>query len=301
MIVKNLRRLAWSLEWALISVCLYAGCAVGPNYQRPQTRAPREWTSHLAGGETNAPVNLAEWWKKFGDTNLDSLMVTAEQSNLTLRIAEARVRQARFEKSVIAGGLWPSIGASAAYSRNRYGAHGFPPLGGFHIPLGYNLYNANFDAAWELDIFGGTRRAVEAANAQIGAAEFGERDVLISLLAEVARNYIIARAFQQRLGIARDNIQVEQEVLDLATNRFENGLGSDLDVQQARALLNATAAQVPSLQTGFDESVYHLAVLLGQAPDALTDRMSKKEPIPLTPPLVPVGLPSALLERRPDV
>jgi NodT family efflux transporter outer membrane factor (OMF) lipoprotein len=285
----------------LACLALIAGCAVGPNYQPPKTAAPARWTSHLAGGESNAPVDLATWWKSFGDTNLDSLMVTAVQSNLTLRVAEAHVREARFEKATVSGGLWPSVGASGGYTRSRYGANTFPPLGSFGVPLGYNLYNADFDAAWELDIFGGTRRAVEAANARIGAAEFGERGVLISLLAEVARNYIGARAFQERLSIARDNIRVEQQVLDLTTNRFENGLGSDLDVQQARALLNSTEAQVPSLQTGFDESVFHLAVLLGQTPGTLTDRMSAKEPIPLTPPLVPVGLPSDLLQRRPDV
>jgi NodT family efflux transporter outer membrane factor (OMF) lipoprotein len=274
---------------------------VGPDYHAPQTSAPAQWTSSLAGGETNGPVDLAAWWKNFGDTNLDSLMVTAEQSNLTLRVAEARVREARFEKAVVSGGLWPSVDASGSYSRNRYGANAFPPLGGFGVPLTYNLYNADFDAAWELDVFGGTRRAVEAANAQIGAAEFGQTNVLVSLLAEVARNYVTARAYQQRLSIAQDNIRVEQQSLDLTTNRFQNGLGSDLDVEQARALLESTEAQVPSLQTGFDESVFHLAVLLGQTPGTLTDAMSAKQPIPLTPPLVPVGLPSDLLQRRPDV
>lgn len=284
-----------------ILMAALAGCAVGPNYERPETTAPAQWTSHMAGGETNTPADLAAWWNNFGDTNLDSIMVTAVRSNLTLRIAEARVREARAEKAVVAGGLWPSLGGSGAYSRNRFGANAFPPLGGFGVPLDYNLYNADFDAAWELDVFGGARREVEAANARIGAAEFGTRDVLVSLLAEVARNYISARAYQQRLGIARDNIRAEQQVLDLTTNRFENGLGSDLDVQQARALLNATEAQVPLLQTGFDDSVYHMAVLLGQTPGALTDQMSIKEPIPLTPPLVPVGLPSDLLQRRPDI
>ncbi len=169
------------------------------------------------------------------------------------------------------------------------------------IPLDYNLYNAGFDAAWELDIFGGTRRAVEAANAEIGAAEYSQRDVLVSLLAEVARNYIGARGYQQRLAITRQNIQVQQEILDLTSNRFQNGLSSDLDVQQATALLTATEAQVPSLETGFDQSVHHLAVLLGQPPGALMDEMSVEKPIPLTPPAVPVGLPSDLLQRRPDV
>lgn len=291
---------------SLVAVLL-AGCAVGPNYQAPKTSTPAQWTTSLAGGETNGPVELGTWWKNFGDTNLDALIATAIQSNLTLRVAEARVREARAEIGVVAGGLWPSVGAGGGYTRNLYGAHTFPPLAklaslpGFSIPLNYNLYNADFDAAWELDIFGGTRRAVEAANAQLGAAEYGERDVLVSLLAEVARNYISARAYQQQLGILRSNIRAEQDILDLASNRYENGLTSDLDVQQAKALLNANQANVPLLETYFDAAVFHLGVLLGQPPGALADEMSATNAIPLTPPLVPVGLPSDLLQRRPDV
>ena len=282
-------------------LALLTGCAVGPSYRQPNVSTPSSWASPLADGETNTPAHLAAWWKIFNDSNLDSLVATAVESNLTLRIAEAHVREARAERGVVAGGLWPSIGSSASYSRNRYGANGFPPLGSFGIPLDYNLYNAGFDAAWELDIFGGTRRAVEAANAEIGAAEYGQRDVMVSLLAEVARNYIAARGYQQRLAITRQNIQVQQDILDLTSNRFQNGLSSDLDVQQATALLTATEAEVPSLETGIDQSVHHLAVLLGQQPGSLLDEMSAEEPIPLTPPIVPVGLPSDLLQRRPDV
>jgi outer membrane protein, multidrug efflux system len=146
------------------------------------------------------------------------------------------------------------------------------------LPLDYNLYNAGFDAAWELDIFGGARRAVEAANAEMGAAEYGQRDVLVSLLAEVARNYIGARGYQQRLAITRTTSRCSRKYLDLTSNRFQNGLSSDLDVQQATALLTDTEAQVPSLETGFDESVHHLAVLLGQPPGALLDAMSVENP-----------------------
>jgi multidrug efflux system outer membrane protein len=278
---------------------LPAGCAVGPDYHPPKSSAPAQWTSPLNGGETNSPVSLAQWWQGFNDTNLDSFMLTAIQSNLTLKVAEAHVREARAERDVASGSLWPSIGSSALYSRNRYGANSFPPLPG--IPLDYNLYTAGFDAAWELDIFGGTRRAVEAANAEIGAAGYGQRDVLISLLAEVARNYIGARAYQQRLAITRQNIRVQQQILDLTSNRFQNGLSGELDVQQTVALLTTTEAEVPSLETGFDQSVHHLAVLLGQQPGALLDEMSAEKPIPLTPPTVPIGLPSDLLQRRPDV
>jgi outer membrane protein, multidrug efflux system len=286
----------------MVAICfaLLAGCAVGPNYQAPKTNVSTRWTSPLIGGETNSPVDLAVWWKNFNDTNLDSLMTIVVQSNLTFRIAESRVREARAERGVVVGSLWPSVGSSASYSRNRFGKNGFPPLPST-TRLDYNLYNAGFDAAWELDIFGGIRRSVEAANAEIGAAEYSQRDVLVSLLAEVARNYISVRGYQQRLTITRDNIRVQQDILDLTSNRFQNGLSSDLDVQQATALLTSTEAQLPSLETGFQESVYHLAVLLGQTPGALVDEMSVEKPIPLTPPIVPVGLPSDLLQRRPDV
>ena len=232
-------------------LALLAGCAVGPNYHPPQAAVSAQWASPLADGETNGPAELAAWWKNFGDTNFDALVATAAQSNLTLRIAEARVREARAERAVVAGGLWPSLGSSASYSRNRFGGNGFPPLSRFGVPLDYDLYTAGFDAAWELDIFGGTRRTVQAASAEIGAAEYSRRDVLVSLLAEVAGNYISARGFQQRLAITRENIQVQREILDLTSNRFQNGLSSDLDVQQATAVLTSTEAQVPSLGNRF--------------------------------------------------
>jgi outer membrane protein, multidrug efflux system len=290
-----------AIVMAAACLALLAGCAVGPDYQPPKASvSAQQWTTPFAGGETNSPADLAAWWKHFGDTNLDSLVTVAIQSNLTLRIAEVHVRESRAERDVVSGSFWPSVGASGSYSRNRYGLNNFPPLPP-GTPLDYNLYHAGFDAAWEIDVFGGTRRTIEAASAETGAALFSQRDVLVSLLAEVARNYISARGYQQRLAITRQNIQVQQEILDLTSNRFENGLSSDLDVQQATALLTATEAEVPSLKTGFDQSVHHLAVLLGQPPGALMDEMSVEEPIPLTPPAVPVGLPSDLLQRRPDV
>lgn len=284
------------------AMCLafLTGCAVGPDYQPPKASAPSGWASPLADGETNRPADLAAWWKNFNDTNLDSLIVTAVESNLTLRIAEARVREARAQRGVIESGLGPRIGTGGSYSRNRFSKNGFPPLPPT-APLDYNLYDVGFDAAWELDIFGGTRRAVEAAGAEIGVAEAGRRDVLVSLLAEVARNYIESRGYQQRLVITRQNIEVQKEALDLTRSRYRSGLANDLDVQQATALLAATESQVPSLETGFAKAIHHLSVLLGEPPGALMGEMSVEKPIPLTPPEVPVGLPSDLLQRRPDV
>ncbi len=284
---------------AVPGLALLASCTVGPNYHRPNVRAPAGWASSLAGGETNTPADLATWWRGFNDTNLDSLVTVAIQSNLTLRVAEAHVREARAERDVAAGGLWPSVGSSASYSRNRWSQNSF-----FSLPPGradYDLYNVGFDAAWELDVFGGTRRTVEAANAEVGVAMAGRRGVLVSLLAELARNYMEARGYQQRLAITRQNIEVQKESLNLTRSRYRSGLSSELDVQQAAALLAATQSQVPSLETGFVQAVHHLSVLLGQPPGTLMNEMSVEKPIPLTPPAVPVGLPSGLLQRRPDI
>jgi outer membrane protein, multidrug efflux system len=284
------------------ALALLAGCTVGPNYKPPSEGAPSVWATQLAAGESDAPAALASWWTSFKDPELDALIGTAVRSNLTLRVAEERVREARAARDVVAGGRWPSAAASVAYSKNRYGANSFPPLGLFPgIPLDYNLYNVGFDAAWELDLFGGIRRAVEASNAQIGAAEYSRRDVLVSVLAEVARNYIDARTYQERLDITRQNIAAQQAIVELTRSRYRSGLASDLEVEQAMALVTATQAQLPALESGFAQSVHHLSVLLGQDPGALLDSMASAAPTPLTPPVVPVGLPSELLRRRPDI
>jgi multidrug efflux system outer membrane protein len=170
-----------------------------------------------------------------------------------------------------------------------------------HVPLDYNLYNAGFDAAWELDIFGGTRRLLKPPVPK-WALRFSASAMCWSRCWRKSRGITLRRAATSNASPSRFKIsRFQQDILNLTSNRFENGLSSDLDVQQALALLTATEAEVPSLKTGFDQSVHHLAVLLGQPPGALMDEMSVEKPIPLTPPTVPVGLPSDLLQRRPDV
>ena len=194
----------------------------------------------------------------------------------------------------------PSLNTSGSYERNRFSANGvfpFPP----GVPLDANVYQAGFDAAWELDVFGGTRRAAEAARAEVAAAEFGRRNLLITIYAEVARNYVEARAFQRRLAVAEENIKAQEAILELTRDRFAKGLTSQLDVQEAEALLAETGAETPVFETGFRDAVYHLGLLLGQPPGALLDELTQAAPIPAAPPAVPVGLPSDLLLRRPDV
>lgn len=284
----------------LLLAGLLAGCAVGPDYHPPKTAAPADWVSPHAESETNRQATDAAWWKSFHDAELDSLVARAAQSNLTLRAAVARIREARATVGVIAADYGPSLDTSGSFARDRYSGNGFPPFPP-GVPLDANVYQAGFDAAWEVDVFGGTRRAVEAARADVAAAEFGRRDLLITICSEVARNYVEARAFQRRLAVANDNIKAQAEIVALTRDRFDKGLSSDLDVQEADALLNTTKAQVPVFENGFRSAVYHLGLLLGQTPGALLDELTNAAPIPAAPPVVPVGLPSELLQRRPDV
>ncbi len=285
---------------AVLLLGLLSGCAVGPDYHRPYVSSPASWSSPMEGGETDARPVDGNWWKTFHDPILNSLIFRAVRSNRLLRVAEARIREARAERDVVAGGEGPAVDVRGSYSRNRHSKNGFPPLPPT-VPLDYDQYAAGFDASWEIDLFGGTRRAVESANAGIAAAEFGRDDVLRSLLGEVARNYIEARAFQRRRAIARETIQAQQRIVKLTSDRYRVGLTSDLDVQQAEALLATTKSQVPIFETGFRNATYRLDVLLGQPTGKALKDLSKVAPIPATPPRVPVGLPSDLLLRRPDV
>lgn len=286
--------------FACLLLCLFAGCNVGPDYHPPKTAPPGHWASPQAGGETNLPPVETAWWKSFHDAELDSLIVRAAQSNLNLRAAVARVREARAAAGVVAAGFWPTLDTAGSYDRERYSANGFPPLPP-PIPLDANVYQAGFDSAWELDVFGGTRRATQAARAEVVAAEFDRRNVLITVFAEVARHYTEARAYQRRLAVANDNIEAQERILALTRDLYAKGLTGDLDVQQADALLATTQSQAPLFESSFRAAVYQLSLLLGQTPGATLDELSKATPIPGTPPVVPVGLPSDLLQRRPDV
>jgi NodT family efflux transporter outer membrane factor (OMF) lipoprotein len=169
------------------------------------------------------------------------------------------------------------------------------------VPFENNVYQTGFDASWELDLFGGTRRAVEGGRAEVAAAEFGRRDALVTLLGEVGRNYVETRGYQRRLAIVHKNIKAQAEALAITRDRFKSGLTSDLDVQQAATLLATTQAEIPTLENQIQTSIHRLSVLLALPPGTLLTELTKESPIPATPPRVPVGLPSDLLCRRPDV
>jgi outer membrane protein, multidrug efflux system len=278
---------------ALLSVVgvLAAGCAVGPDYHPPRPNTPAGWI-----GSTNTqPVQLTRWWRQFHDPELTWLVEEALATNLDVRLADARLRESRAARGVVAGGRWPAVNGSASYQRTRTAASDTAP------PQDENLYQAGFDALWEMDIFGGLRRNVESANAAIQAAQEGLHDAQVSLAAEVALDYIQLRGLQAQIAVAEENLKTQRHTADITREKQQAGFVSTLDVANAETQVATTRARIPELQASAQQAIYALSVLLARSPGYLLDELSKTEPLPVTPPTVPVGLPSDLLRRRPDI
>jgi NodT family efflux transporter outer membrane factor (OMF) lipoprotein len=287
----------------VVTAGLLAGCTVGPNYRTPTSTLPAEWNERLPAGEVITGSPTANWWKGFGDPELNSLVGRALLSNPELSVAESRVREARAQRGIVAAALWPTAETTGSYARAKQSAN--QPLIGGLVPPGtsfkYNEYTVGFDASWELDIFGGARRSVEAADAGIAATVYSRQDVEVTLIAEVALNYVELRGGQQRLAIAALNIKAQQFNVALAEDLFHHGLNSNLDAEEAATVLYQTEADVPAIENAIKVNVHHLGVLLGQPPGALVEELAIEAPIPAARPLVPIGIPSDLLRRRADV
>lgn len=285
-----------------LSLILLAGCMVGPNFQRPQPAAmPAQWagpTPRTAPQPvTPAEEELARWWTVFADPTLTALIERALQSNLDLRVADARILQARAVKGIAAGGFWPAVDASGTYQRSRFGAGGSNET----VAGTSDQYRAGFDAAWEADVFGGVRRSVEAADADLESAVQTRRDVLVTLTAEVAVNYVNLRAFQQQIAIAQNNLAAQEHSAAITRQRFEGGFASGLDVSNAEAEAATTASRIPLLEASARQSIYSLGVLLGMPPESSISELTPVASIPAAASLVPFGVPSDLLRRRPDI
>lgn len=277
-----------------------AGCAVGPKYRAPERTLPPGWSELQEEAAAARSPEIAAWWTAFNDPLLNSLVERAARSNLDLRRAAARVREARARYGITAADRLPTLDASGSYTRSRSSENGplaFSPTAGEEV----NLYQAGFDAAWEIDLFGGVRRAVEAAEADIAASVEDRRSIQVTLLAEVARNYIDLRRIQKQIATARANIESQQETLELTRARFNAGLNTGLDVARAEAQVATSFSQIPALEISLRQTIHRLGVLLGEEPGALSDALSKPLPIPAPPAEVVVGLPSELLRRRPDI
>jgi multidrug efflux system outer membrane protein len=276
-----------------LSVFILTGCMVGPNFKPSQTSVPPSWVG--INGQKTGPADLVHWWTQFNDPNLTSLIDRAIASNLDLKQAESRLRQARAARRVVSAGLWPTLDVTGSYSHRQVAGSAVTP------PLRSDLWQTGLDAVWELDIFGGVRRNVEAAEADIRAAVEDQRDVLVTLAGEVALNYVELRGFQQEIVIAQNNLEAQRHTAELTRQRFTSGLVSALDVANADAQVGTTLSQIPGLEASAQQTIYTLSILLGLEPMALLEELSPFSTIPATPPALPAELPSDLLRRRPDI
>jgi NodT family efflux transporter outer membrane factor (OMF) lipoprotein len=281
---------------------LFIGCMVGPDYRPPQAALPDRWAGPTPGPAAAPPgIDLARWWTVFDDPTLIALEERAVRSNLDLKLAEARIRQARAARGIAAGALGPTVDGTGAAQRSRSPGLTSSWTDGQTRGVVSSFYEAGFDAGWELDIFGGIRRGIEAADADLLSAVENRRNVLVTLTAEVARNYIELRAFQQRIAIAQDNLATQAHSARLTRQRFEGGFASGLDVAIAGAQVATTASQIPFLESAARQSIYALGILLGREPADLIPELAPASPIPAAPPAAPAGVPSDLLRRRPDI
>lgn len=278
---------------AAMSLLLVA-CAVGPDYETPET-APAEFLNSAHEDLVAAPVE-AEWWRQFGDPVLEDLVARALAGSPDLRIAEARVAEARALFGEQRLDYFPTVTTHAGFSRQDSPV----PQAGSVLPVNYDVYDIGFDAAWEIDVFGRVRRSVEAARADAEAAEADYRAAQVRLAAEVAREYFELRGAQRRLDVARSNLENQREVLRLTRVRLELGAGQELDVASATARLAETEALVPPLAVAEKRAAYRLAVLLGERPGQLDTALVPAEAEARVEE-IEIGDAAELLRRRPDV
>jgi NodT family efflux transporter outer membrane factor (OMF) lipoprotein len=286
---------------ALVTVALLgaaAGCsAVGPDYETPETQVPAAWSGPAGGGLAADPAELEGWWRKLDDPVLDDLVLRARDGGLDLQTALARVAESRALLAVAGADRLPTIDATGAWEHRAESVN--TPVGEFFPDFGQ--YSVGFDAAWEIDLWGRVRRSIEAAGADYQASLEDARDVAITVAAETAVAYVDLRAFQRRTEIARTNLELQQQTLDLVRTRFEAGLVSESDLAQARTSVETTRSRVPSFEAGVSASRNRLCVLLGLPPGSLAPELEAAAPIPVPPDDVAVGVPADLLRRRPDV
>jgi NodT family efflux transporter outer membrane factor (OMF) lipoprotein len=324
-------RLVVRFSAAFLAATALSGCTVGPDYEKPGAWwSPASWFTDTSSAQDSAraSVPVAEppdpaWWKLFGDPLLVSLEDRMASANLDVRMASVRLAEARASLGIARADAYPSVNGNTSYSREQQSKKGVLSLmsGGGGSPatsangLGgrkggvpntslfapFNLFQYGFDASWELDLWGRVRRNEEAATAQSAASEEDRRNTLLTAQAELARDYVQLRGTQRSLQITRENLRTAQQSLQLTRDRASGGLVTDLDVANAAAEVETTAAQIPTLEAQQAQLVNAVAFLLGEQPHATAAALLKPGAVPPVPPRVPVGLPSDLARRRPDI
>jgi outer membrane protein, multidrug efflux system len=319
--MRNAMRVLLTIGANLMLGVVLAGCTVGPDYQAPAIATP----AHYAEPSAAAPnAGIAEWWGSFQDPTLDRLIAQAVRDNLDVQAAASRIREARQQEIVAGAAAWPTLQVDDQFTRTHLSQNSLAagtlgsllggPVGtrnatsegagqaGIGFPgADFNTFQLGFDASWELDLFGKTRRGVEAARYSTDAAVWNQRDTLVSLTAEVADTYLQLRSAQQRLAIAQAELRRQQDLLAVVQAQARGGLVTGLDLRQQETQVASAASQVPAFEADAKVRRHALAVLLGEAPEALDGDLATPEALPAVPPDVPVGLPSELLRRRPDI
>jgi len=277
-----------------------SGCAmVGPDYVKPTAPEAEKWLEADNPQLNSSTTDFGHWWAVFNDPVLDELVQTAYQQNLTLQIAGLRIYEARAQLGIAFGFQFPQTqqglgsGSLNQISKNAPNSAGADRY--------YSSYDIGLDAAWELDLWGKFRRAVQTGVANLEASIADYDDILVSLTAEVARTFVALRTSEERLAVARQNLALQKRSLEIAEVRFKAGAVTELDVSQARALLNSTEASIPGFETDIRQAKNALAILLGKLPGEIDAMLGGSGLIPKMPAEVNVGIPAELLRRRPDI
>jgi len=282
------------LPASLGAALLLTGCKVQTSYAKPRLDSPATFTQ---GDSAEArTLDSTAWWKALGDPTLDSLMTRSIQGSLSVQQAQARILQARATLGSAKADQLPSVNATAALTRANTSDNAY----GYVTPT-TSLYQAGFDATWELDLFGGKRKAREAAQARLEASVEDLGGVILSLQGDVASNYITLRSNQALLDIARRNAEAQRQTAEVTEERYRLGLTSYLDVAQAKAQLATTTSEIPTLEAAARQSIHRLGLLLGQEPTALMAELSPAKALPSAQGVIATGLPAELLSRRPDL
>jgi len=300
----------------ILAAAIPLGCSVGPNFTRPDPHVPAQWSpaSTASPSLNTEPQAVVTWWTTFQEPMLASLIERSTASNLDLRAAVLRITEARAQREVAGAAFWPSASANASFTRQRlsdttttgavftnFGNVKIPGAPSINFPNPYNQFQLGASASWEIDLFGRIRRSVEAANADLQASVEDQHAVLVSLCADVARNYIELRGAQLRKDVTEQSLATQKEIYELTRQRQAVGLTTDLDVSNAGAQLDVTQAQVPQLDREVTQDINQLSLLMGRAPDTLRTELEAGRSVPQVPPVLPIGLPSDLARRRPDI
>ena len=287
------------LALALMQGCIGIGHKVGPDYTKPEVKVQDSWHQEITKGLEEGEANLQTWWNVFNDPVLNELIEKADANNFELKVAYARIKEARARRGVKHGERFPDLNATGD-ARRIHSPHNFKPPT-TQGTRSDEWFKFGGEGSWEIDFWGRIDRSVESADASLAASMEDYRDVLVILYAEVATNYVEVRALQDRIKYVLGNIETQRKSHDLTRDRFNAGLAPDLDVQQAKLNLSKSESILPSLEMRLVQTINHLGVLLGEHPDALHNELEKLASIPKPSEQISVGLPIELLRQRPDI